>query len=168
MPVFAFPSADVLVIRRYGQADAPATLRVFREAVRRGAAELYDEAKRAAWAPAVIDLAVWTRARAQHPSWVAERCGEVIGFVELTDEWLIAMLYVHPEHTRAGVGGALLDEVERSAREADMARLRVHASLVAQPLLKRRGFTVVEDRLVERHGEWLAQAAMEKVLEPVA
>ena len=168
MSVFAFPSPSVLTIRRYVRSDAPATLRVFRDAVRRGAVEHYSEAKRIAWAPTLIDLPTWTRRRALLPTWVAERRGEVVGFSDLAPDGEIDMLYVHPEHTRSGIGGALLDEVERAAREADVVRLHTRASLVAQPLFKRRGFVIVEQRLVERHGEWLAQATMEKVLEPVA
>lgn len=168
MVVDSLSSADALTIRRYDRADAPATLRVFRDAVRRGAAELYDEAKRTAWAPTRIDLREWTSARARSRTWVAEKRGEVVGFVDLAAEGLIGMLYVHPEHARAGIGGALLDEAERTAREIGVTRLGVQASLVAQPLLKRKGFVLVQNRLVERRGEWLAQAKMEKVLEPLA
>ena len=168
LTIHAYPSSNAIAIRRYDRADAQATLQVFREAVRRGAAELYDEAKRLAWAPTLIDLREWTATRGRGRTWVAEKHGEVVGFIDLDIEGLIGMLYVHPEHAREGIGGALLDEVERAARELDISKLRVQASLVAQPLLRRKGFIVVQNRLVERRGEWLAQAKMEKVLEPVA
>ena len=167
MAVYAFPSADLLVIRRYHRADAPATLRVFRDAVRRGAASHYSEAQRIVWAPTIIDMQAWTERRSLHRTWVAERRGEVVGFTDLTPSGEIDMLYVHPEHTRSGVGGALLDEAERCAREADMPRLHTRASLVAQPVFRRRGFVVVREQRAERHGERLVQTVMEKLLEPV-
>ena len=40
--------------------------------------------------------------------WVAESSGQVVGLAELKGDWLDD-LYVHPDHSRAGVGSALLD-----------------------------------------------------------
>ena len=166
MAVYAFPTADVLRIRRYDRADAPDTVRVFTDAVRRGAADWYTEAQRIAWAPVIIDLLDWTARRLRHRTWVAERRGEVIGFTDLTSDGEIDMLYVHPEHTRSGVGRALLDEAERCAREADMPELHARASLVGEPVFRRHGFDVVRKVWVDLRGERLAQVLMHKLLEP--
>ena len=160
------PSPEVVTLRRAIKADAPACLEVFRAAVRRGTDEHYTLTQRAAWAPAVIDRKAWETARLWQPTWVAEVRGAVVGFCDLRPNGEVNMLYVHPDHTRRGVGRSLLDEVERSAREKSMPRLHALASLVAEPVFARAGFVVVERRWAERHGERLAQAAMEKMLEP--
>ena len=166
MTVQAFLGDDSTTIRRYDRADAPATLRVFRDAVRRGASSFYDDAQRLAWAPVVIDLADWSAQRTRHRTWVAERQGEIVGFTDLTAMGEITMLYVQPEHTRSGIGRALLEDAERCAREADMQHLHVRASLVAEALFKRQGFNVVHRERVEIRRERFAQALMEKRLKP--
>ncbi len=166
MTVLTFPSPDTLVIRRYARGDGSETLRVFREAVRRGASSAYSYAELIAWAPPVIDAAGWIVTRNSRPTWVAERRGEVVGFSDLTADCEVDMLYVHPDHTRQGVGSALLEEVERCARAADMERLHTRASLVAEPVFARAGFVVSRRQVAERGGERLAQAVMEKILEP--
>ena len=167
MVVHAFPSAEALTIRPLRPADVPATLRVFREAVHKGATDHYSEAERNAWAPSVIEAGAWKRARLSQPSWVAEVQGEVVGFADLTADDEVGMLYVDPSFTRQGVGWALLEEVERQARDEDRVRLRARVSLVAEPVFARAGFVVLRRQWAERRGERLAQAVMEKLLEPI-
>ena len=167
MALHVFPASDALTVRAFTRADAGATRQVFRHAVRVGAANCYSEAERIAWwGGSVVTDADWRMAREAQPTWVAERRGEVVGFVDLKSDGEVNMLYVHPDHTRRGIGSALLDEVEQSARGADMMRLHARVSLVAEPVFARAGFLVVRRQWAERDGERLAQAVMEKVLEP--
>ena len=167
MALHVFPDADTLTIRGFRRADTVRTRAVFSRAVLLGAIDSYSTAERIAWCGrAIITDAQWRTAREAQPTWVAERRGEVVGFVDLTPDGEVNMLYVHPDHTRRGVGSALLDEVEQSARGADMPRLHARVSLVAESLFARAGFVVVRRQWAERDGERLAQAAMEKVLEP--
>lgn len=162
------PSAGVITLRPARKADASACLEVFRAAVRRGAGDHYSLSQRAAWAPAVIDGKAWETARLWQPTWVADVRGAVVGFCDLRPDGEINMLFVHPDHSRHGIGGSLLDEVERAAREKNMPRLHALASLVALPVFRRRGFEVVREQLVERRGEHLPQVVVEKLLEPVS
>ena len=167
MAVLAFPSADTLSLRRPSLNDVPHTLRIFRDAVRHGAESCYNEAERNAWAPSVMDAGSWMRSRLAQPTWVAEIRGAVVGFSDLTNDGEIGMLYVDPRFTRRGVGSALLAEVERQAREDGRVNLHARVSLVAEPVFTRAGFVVVRRQWAERQGERLAQAVMEKVLEPI-
>ena len=164
--VHAFPNAETMTLRLLTPYDVPQTLRIFREAVREGAAGVYSETERNAWAPSVMEAGSWRIRRLSQPTWVAEVRGEVVGFSDLTSDGEVGMLYVPPDHTRFGIGSALLDEVERHAREEGRSRLHTHASLLAEPVFARRGFVVVRRQWAERGGERLAQAVMVKVLGP--
>lgn len=166
--VVPLPSPDVIELRRYRpDDDAKLILAVFREAVRRGALGHYTPAQCAAWAPLAVDHAAWAAARASHPTWVAEIRRRVVGFSDLQSTGEVDMLYVHPAFTGRGVGKALLDEVEQCARELDMPLLHARVSLTARPLFRRHGFVLVREQVVELRGERLANAVMEKLLEPV-
>jgi len=85
--------------------------------------------------------------------WLAERDGEVVGAVGMTDEgdglvrlrWFI----VAPEARRAGVGSGLLERALRWARaqEADRVVLFTLGTLVdAARLYRRAGFRMVSER----------------------
>ncbi len=166
MVVHAFPHPQSVTVRRLELNDIPATSHVFQDAVRRGASAHYTLAERIAWAPTIKDASAWKTRRLAQPTWVAEIAGEVIGFSDLTADDEIAMLFVDPDFTRRGVGLALLEEVERHARDQGRGRLHAHASLVGEPVFARRGFAVINREWVEKNGERLARAVMEKVLEP--
>ena len=84
MTLNAFPSADVLTLRRLTLNDVSHTLRVFRDAVRRGTEDYYSEAERSAWAPSIMEAGSWMRRRLAQPTWVAEIRGAVVGFCDLT------------------------------------------------------------------------------------
>ena len=73
---------------------------------------------------------------------------------------------MHPDHTRRGLGAALLDEAERAAREAGLVRLHADVSLAAESVFIRAGYTAVRSQTVERRGETLINTVMEKGLEP--
>ena len=168
MIVTASPALTFLFVRPYALKDGRDTLRVFHEAVRRGAASAYTAAELSAWVAPALDAAAWIAARSRYATWVAEQRGEVIGFVDLTADGEIDMLFVHPDHTRRGVGSALLKEVELRARTSHVQRLHARASLVGEPVFARAGFVVRRRQWAERNGERLTQAVMEKVLEPGA
>lgn len=79
---------------------------------------------------------------------VAERGGEVVGFIALLDD-LIGGLFVAPEHHRAGIGRALIDHAAslRDSLEVEVyeANARAHGFYLAC------GFTPVGRREVDDH-----------------
>lgn len=166
--IVPWPSTDQVRLRPYRPEDCEPTFRVFREAVIQGASGHYTDLERLAWSRHVIGLTLWARERNAHPTWVAEACGSVLGFADLTEHGEVGMLYVHPAHARRGVGKALLDEVERQARELGLKRLHACASLVAEPLFKRQGFAAIAREHVELQNQRLKRTRMLKILEPLA
>jgi putative acetyltransferase len=77
--------------------------------------------------------------------WVAEISGAVVGFAGLKDDEVTAV-YVDPVHARHGLGQALLEAVEQSARTHGVQGLVVEASLNAVPFYRRAGYGAEEPR----------------------
>ena len=63
--------------------------------------------------------------------------------------------YVVPEAARSGVGTALVNEIERIAREHGLTHLQLESSINAEPFYRAVGYAVVErgDQCARRAGE---------------
>lgn len=96
---------------------------------------------------------------------VCLRAGAVAGFGELAlEEQAVHAVYVHPDHARAGVGSALLAELEGVARGLGMAGLTLQSSLNAVTFYERAGY----ERVAEGESPGgLPVVEMRKSIEPV-
>lgn len=143
--------------------DADALAQIFYAAVRHGPSP-YTEAQREAWLaapPCGPDWAV--RLAALHVA-LAEVDGRPTGFMSVEPGGYIDLAFILPERHGTGLFRRLYDQVEGWARDAGEARLWTHASLMAQPAFRAMGFLVIHHETVERHGESLTRAKMEKTL----
>ena len=120
-------------VRRYTAADAAATLRCFRRAVRGTASGDYEPAQIEAWA--AVDVDAWGRRRESVETWVAERDGRLVGFSDLDADGYIDMMFVDPDAVRTGVASALLERLVALAKFRGLAELTVHASITARRVL---------------------------------
>lgn len=74
---------------------------------------------------------------------VAEQEGAVVGFGELADGEVVAV-YVHPDAASGGVGSAILEALERRAREQTVDSLDVLSSANAVGFYERHGYERME------------------------
>ena len=123
----------------------------------------YSEAQKQAWCALPPEGADWAARLAPMQVRVAEAYGAPVGFLA-RDGAYVDFTYVLPDWQGRGVVSALYARTEDDARAAGLRRLWVHASLMAQPVFAAKGFTVVRHERVERFGEFLDRAEMEKVL----
>lgn len=136
-----------ILLRPYRPQDASATLQVFSSAVLLGAAADYSTEELRAWAGAPCDHSAWHENRTGPGTIVAELSGQIVGFTEIDlqdNPGYINMLFVHPDHTRQGVGHTLLDWAIAAARKSGIKQVSTHASLTARPVFAAHGFEVVE------------------------
>ena len=159
--------AGLIELRRYRSEEASATLAVFRAAVRRTALADYSPLQVETWAPDLIDATAWAESRAAISTWVADVEGEVAGFVDLSPEGLIDMLYVHPDHGGRGLGSDLLEVVEQQGRDLGLPELTAHVSATALGVFLRRGFRVVRPQSVELRGVAFRNFVMAKRLHDI-
>lgn len=143
--------------------DAAPLAMLFFKAVRTGDSP-YTEAERHAWLPKVPDPEQFAHRLGQKEVAVCEADGAPVGFMSLEPGGYIDLAFILPEHQGTGVFRRLLDRIERQARQQGEPRLWTHASLMAQPAFRAMGFLVIQHETVERAGESLRRAEMEKVL----
>lgn len=144
--------------------DADNLGQVFYAAVREGPSP-YTEAQRAAWMDQPPQGADWAAHLAPLEVAVAEdHKGAAIGFMSVEPGGYIDRAFILPAHHGTGVFRKLYDHIEGWARNAGEARLWTHASLMAQPAFRAMGFSIIHHETVERNGESLTRAKMEKTL----
>ena len=152
----------VTVIRAYQDSDAGALAAVFERAVRTIGARDYSQAQIEAWI-GHEPRAESFRARMSdgRRCWVAlDSRGEVTAFVDLEADGHIDFLFADPDVAGLGVTAALLDVLERTARDEGMARLYVEASEAARRFFLKRGYAVERRRDFEIRGVAIHNYAM--------
>lgn len=146
--------------------DTLHTALLYHAAVRDGATA-YTVAQRRAWSPDVPETGAWRARLTQQTVLCAEGPDGLVGFMSFDASGLLDLAFVAPEAAGRGVGSALLAATEEAARKAGLARLTTDASHMLAPLLRRRGWSVLDERIVERRGVTLANTRMEKMLTPL-
>jgi GNAT superfamily N-acetyltransferase len=56
----------------------------------------------------------------------------------------VRAMYTHPEHTRRGIGRAILDACEAAAHADGFQRVELAATLAGEPLYRACGYSVIE------------------------
>lgn len=135
-------------IRPAQSSDARGILEAHRSAVRETASPDYPPDIIEIWGPPVTDERVRWYAQGpllQETTLVAEIDGIIAGFgvvIESNNE--LRAVYVAHQFGKRGVGSALLQGLERLARERGCKVLAMDSSLTAEPFYRHHGFEVVE------------------------
>jgi putative acetyltransferase len=151
-------------VRFYRDGDAALLVQIFFAAVRELGIVRYAQAQVRAWAPRIPDPLKWEARMRLNETFVAERNGELVGFIELERNGHLTMLYRKPGISGNGVAEALYRIVEHRARELRIPRIRTEASLLAESFFERHGFNLESRENVERNGISLPRARMSKTL----
>lgn len=151
-------------LRPYTPEDLPRVLALFRNTVHTVCAKDYTPEQLEAWAPETLDETRWQETLCAHYSLIAEENGQLMGFADLEEPDYFDRLYVAAHCQRQGIGAQLAEAMETRARELGTCVLKVHASKTARPFFESRGYRVVLEQTVERHGVTLTNFAMEKSL----
>ena len=143
--------------------DATVLAQLMFDAVREGDSP-YSTAQRQAWMPHVPDSIVFAdRLRTQDVA-VAERHSRPVGFASLTRSGYIDLFFILAAFRGHGVFRALYRMLEDRAVDRGMRKITTHASLMAQPNFQRMGFLIIQHEVVDREGQMLKRAEMEKRL----
>lgn len=140
------------VLRPYRPEDCPVLTELFYQTVHGVCHRDYTPDQLDAWADGQVDLAAWDLSFQAHTTLVAEWDGVIVGFADLRQDGYLDRLYVHKDYQGRGIATALLDALPGATL--------THASLTARPFLERRGWQVVREQQVERHGVKLTNFVM--------
>lgn len=136
---------------------------VFHSAVRDGPSP-YTEAQRAAWSPEVRSGTPWAARLAGLQTVLAEETGVISGFMALEPPGFIDLAFIVPQARQQGLFRQLFDRIEARVQALGACRLHTHASLMAEPAFRAMGFRVISRETIERAGQALTRAEMEKPL----
>lgn len=140
--------------------DVASIAALFTESVHQIAARSYDPVQLDAWAPKSPDLKQWQSRLAPLETLVADFEGVMGGFISYTSKGHIELLYTSPEFSRRGVASRLLGEVVQILRLKGIEHFSTEASVEARPFFEAKGFKVIEEQIVERHGVQLRRFLM--------
>ncbi len=147
-----------MVIRTYQPSDCKALTELFYHTVHTVNAKDYTKEQLDAWATGQVDLEQWDQSLQAHYSIVALEDGKIVGFGDMDETGYLDRLFVHADYQGRGIATAICDRLE----QAVPGKLTTHASLTAKPFFQGRGYKVVKERQVERHGVLLTNFIMEK------
>lgn len=146
-------------IRPYRPEDCEALARLFYDAVHTVNAKDYTKAQLDVWATGNVDLEAWDRSLTAHFTLVAEENGVITGFGDMDSSGYLDRLYVHRDFQGKGIASVLCDRLESSVS----GLITTHASITARPFFEKRGYRVLQEQQVERHGIILTNYRMEKI-----
>ncbi len=144
--------------------DAGALADIFRASIMELTEEDYSPAQQEAWAASADDEEAFGKRLGACLTLIALIEGEPVGFASLKDNRHVEMLYVHPSVAGMGVGGALVDALEKLAGARGTDALTVDASETALMFFEGRGYQGERRNTVMRNGEWFANTTMKKPL----
>lgn len=155
-------------IRSMRSEEARRFLEIHHESVRGIAAKDYPASGIDGWAPITDEIVKRFLSNCDHEiRLMAEIDAQPVGIgaIVLSNSELRAC-YVVPSAARRGVGAALVEEIERIAREHGLAYLRLESSLTAEPFYAALGYKAEErGELVLASGVPMAAIKMRKQLE---
>ena len=96
---------------------------------------------------------------AHHSLVAVEGEGLIVGFGDIDGTGYLDRLYVHRDRQGQGIATALLGRLERAV---DAPVITTHASITARPFFEARGYRVIREQRVERHGVRMTNFVMEK------
>ena len=156
----------MIELRPFKLDQAASARRLMHDAIRIGAAELYDADQRRAWSPSPTPDAEWRDRLADHITIMAfEVLPEIdvlAGFGTIRRDGYLDLLFVSPDQRRSGLAGRLHDALIEALPNPVPGRLTTRASLYARPFLERRGWIVTGDKTQSRDGVSLEAYAMER------
>ncbi len=148
----------MLTIRKYLKEDCEHLAELFFKTVHAVNVKDYTEEELNAWADGKVNLEEWNRSFLEHYTVVAEKDGKVAGFGDIDKTGYLDRLYVHKDYQRQKIATAICDELEKAV---DVDKIVTHASITAKPFFIKRGYTVIKEQQVVRHGVSLTNYVME-------
>ena len=146
-------------LREYIPSDCAQLAELFFQTVHSVNAKDYTKEQLNAWVTGEVDLQAWDASFRAHKTIIAVKDEEIVGFGDMDESGYLDRLYVHKDYQGQYIASAICNELERFAAGTP---LTTHASITAKPFFLRRGYRVVRQQEVIRHGVALTNFVMEK------
>ena len=155
-------------LRPFLASDTPELAAILSTAVFELMEDDYDSDQLEVWAAPADDEDAFAKRLGSALTLVAERDGEPVGFIALTENRVIELLYVRPDVAGEGVGTLLCDAIERLAAARGAKSLTVDASDTSLNFFKNRRYIARRRNTVPHGAVWLGTTTVEKNLAEAA
>lgn len=149
----------VVYLRNYKTTDCPEMAQLFYETVHCVNARDYSPDQLDAWADGNIDLDRWNRSFLEHYTLIAIEDNRIAGFGDIDSTGYLDRLYIHKDYQGRGIAWAICDKLEQ---RFSVEAIITQASKTAKKFFERRGYQVVKEQQVERHGVYMTNYVMKK------
>lgn len=146
--------------RRYKPADCEPLAKLFYQTVHSVNARDYTKEQLNVWATGKVDLQEWNSSFLKHETIVTVENNKIVGFGDMDKSGYLDRLFVHKDHQGKSIASAICNELECSIKGK---RITTHASITAKPFFLHRGYCVIREQEVVRHGISLTNYIMEKL-----
>lgn len=146
-----------MIIRKYLPTDCHNLAQLFYDTVHSIHENDYNKQQLDAWATGTVNLEEWNRSFLEHVTIVVEMDDRIVGFGDMDHTGYLDRLYVHKNYQRQGIATAICDALEQMVNADTVI---THASITAKPFFERRGYQVLREQQVERHGVVLTNYVM--------
>ncbi|AXH14903.1 hypothetical protein CRU99_10795 [Malaciobacter mytili] len=116
-----------------------------------------------AWAGLNIDYKFWENKLKKTKPFLAILDGKLVGFAEFYNDY-IDCFYVDYTFQKKGIGKALLTHIIYIAKQNNIKKIKVDASITSKPFFEKFGFKKVKRNLVKKANEELINYSLELIL----
>ena len=116
-----------------------------------------------AWANPKNDLKTWEKRFEKSKPYLCMLEDEVVGFCEYY-KCYIDCFYVHFKYQNCGIGKLLFTHILKLAKNENIDKIKVDASITAKPFFEKFGFKQIKENLVKRENIELVNFSMEMSL----
>ena len=120
----------------------------------------YSKEQLNAWANPKYDLEIWEKRFEKSKPYLCMLEDDVVGFCEYYDGY-IDCFYAHFKYQNYGIGKLLLTHILELAKNENIDKIKVDASITAKPFFVKFGFIQVKENLVKRENVELKNFSME-------
>lgn len=149
-----------MIIRKYQESDCKELSELFYDTVHTVNAKDYTKKQLDVWATRTVDLEEWNKSFKEHCTVIAVDDKIIIGFGNIDKTGYLDKLFVHKNYQGKGIATAICDMLEQVVQ----IKIITNASVTAKPFFERRGYKVVKEQKVMRHGIELINFVMKKEL----
>jgi putative acetyltransferase len=142
----------IMILRKYKPSDCAITVRLFYDTVHTVNAKHYTNEQLYVWATGNVDLEAWDHSFLAHNTLIAEIEGTIVGFANMDNTGYLDKLYIHKDFQHKGIAYALVNELERRARNTGISDFVTYASITAKPFFERQGYMVEKENEAVREG----------------
>jgi len=153
-----------MVIRLFQPEDVEQIAQLFHDTVRNINIQDYSLAQVTAWSPDYLYFRDWLNSCSSKFTYIAEQNGKILGFGQLEDNGYIDCFYVHYQYQGQGIGKQIYQAIAKGAKQLNLSRLYIEASITAKPFFLHQGFVELEMQQVVCRGEKFINYLMEKTL----